>query len=92
MFLPGSRYLASGPPYLVTGPGGKPVLATPLPLPQPWPVQGYHQQAGGDRLDILAYRYLNDATAFWRICDTNNAMVAGTLTARSLIAIPDAGG
>jgi len=92
MFLPGSRYLAAGPPYLVTGPGGTPVLATPLPLPQPLPVRGYHQHTSGDRLDLLAFRYLNDATAFWQICDTNNAMVAATLAARALIAIPDAGG
>ena len=92
MFSPGSRYLAAGSPYLVTGPGGTSVLATPLPLPQPLPVRGYHQQTSGDRLDILAFRYLNDATAFWRICDTNNAMVAGTLAVRTLIAIPDTGG
>ena len=92
MFSPGSRYLAAGRSYLVTGPNGTPVLATPLPLPQQRPVLGYHPKGAGDRLDILAFRYLNDATAFWLICDTNNAMVAGTLAARALIAIPDAGG
>ena len=45
----------------------------------------------GDRLDLLAFQYLDDATAFWRICDANNAMVAGTLAARPLIAIPATG-
>ena len=54
-------------------------------------VLGYHQPAGADRLDLLAFRYLGDATAFWRICDANNAMVPATLMARALIAIPDAG-
>jgi hypothetical protein len=44
-----------------------------------------------DRLDLLAYQYLDDATAFWLICDANNAMVAGTLAARPLIAIPATG-
>ena len=88
MFAAGSRYLSAGSPYLVTLPDGRQVLATPLPLPHPGPVLGYHPPSNADRLDLLAFRYLNDATAFWRICDTNNAMVAGTLTARSLIAIP----
>jgi hypothetical protein len=91
MFSPGSRYLAAGPGYLVSRPDGSSVLATPLPLPQPAPVLGYHPRSGADRLDLLAFRYLDDATAFWRICDANNAMVAGTLAARTLIAIPDSG-
>lgn len=88
MFSAGSRYQSAGPPYLVSLPDGSQVLATPLPLPQPLAVLGYHPRGSTDRLDLLAFRYLNDATAFWRICDANNAMVAGTLAARSLIAIP----
>lgn len=88
MFSAGSRYLSAGPPYLVSAPDGSKVLATPLPLPAPAPVLGWHPRSSTDRLDLLAYRYLNDATAFWRICDTNNAMVAGALAARLLIAIP----
>ena len=88
MFAAGSRYLTAGPPYLVSLPDGRQVLATPLPPPHRDPVLGYHPPSSTDRLDLLAFRYLNDATAFWQICDTNNAMVAGTLTARSLIAIP----
>jgi hypothetical protein len=91
MFSPGSRYQAAGAPYRVPLPGGATVLATPLPLPLPPAVLGYHQSAGPGRLDLLAFRYLNDATAFWRICDANNATVPGTLAGRALIAIPDAG-
>ncbi len=52
---------------------------------------GYQQSTGTDRLDLLAFRYLTDATAFWRICDANNAMVPAALAARALIAIPDPG-
>lgn len=26
---------------------------------------------GGDRLDLLAYRFYRDPTAFWRICDAS---------------------
>lgn len=90
MFTAGSRYLAAGEPYLVSLPDGSQVLATPIPLPRPAPVLGYHQSGGGERLDLLAFRYLHDPTAFWRICDANNAMVAGTLAERPLIAIPAA--
>ena len=91
MFSAGSRYSSAGQPYQVTLPDGRQVLATPLPLPQHAPVLGYHPRASTDRLDLLAFQYLNDATAFWRICDANNAMVAGALAARSLVAIPAAG-
>ena len=38
-----------------------------------------------------AYRYLADATAFWRLGDTNNAMLPEALGARDLVGIPAAG-
>jgi hypothetical protein len=91
MYSSGSRYQAAGSPYPVTR-NGATVLATPLPPPQPAPAAGYYQSAGASRLDLLAFRFLNDATAFWRICDANNAMVPAALAARSLIAIPGTGG
>lgn len=91
MFSAASRYAAAGPPYQVTLPDGSQVLATPIPVRQPPPVLGYHPSTSSDRLDLLAFKYLDDATAFWRICDANDAMVAGTLAARSLIAIPASG-
>ncbi|HET9080127.1 MAG TPA: hypothetical protein VFO01_06385 [Trebonia sp.] len=91
MFSAGSRYASAGQPYLVTLPDGSRVLATPIPLRQPPPVLGYHPGSSTGRLDLLAFTYLDDATAFWRICDANNAMVAGTLAARPLIAIPATG-
>ena len=88
MFSAASRYSAAGAPYPVTLPDGRQVLVTPLPLPRPVSARGYHPRGGTERLDLLAFRYLGDATAFWRICDANNAMVAGTLAVRPLIAIP----
>lgn len=91
MFSAGSRYAAAGPPYQVTLPDGTQVLATPIPARQPPPLLGYHPSTSSDRLDLLAFKYLDDATAFWRICDANDAMVAGTLAARPLIAIPASG-
>jgi hypothetical protein len=36
----------------------------------------------GDRLDILAARYLGDPTLFWQICDENDALQPEALTER----------
>ena len=91
MFAAGSRYLSAGPAYLVALPDGRHVLAVPLPLPEQPSVQGYHPRTSTDRLDLLAFRFLTDATAFWRICDANNSMVAGAQAERPLIAIPVTG-
>ena len=87
MFDPNSRY-AGFATYMVTMPDGKPVTATRLPLPNPLALAGYHLRVVGDRLDLLAARYLNDPTFFWRICDSNNAPVPDALGARDLIGIP----
>ena len=91
MFAPNSRYVASAT-YAVTLPGGRTVTAVALPLPAPAPLAGYHPRAGGERLDLIAARYLNAPTGFWRLCDANNAMVPAALAARTLIGIPRSGG
>nr|HEX4314510.1 hypothetical protein [Kofleriaceae bacterium] len=49
---------------------------------------GYHVLRQGQRLDHLAYKYLDDGTAFWRICEQNDAMFAEQLTEQAEIAIP----
>lgn len=90
MFTPDSRY-ADSSTYSVTLPNGAIVTAVSLPLPNPAPLIGYHQRSGGDRLDLVATQYLNAPTGFWRLCDANNAMVAGALGARALIGIPKGG-
>jgi hypothetical protein len=40
---------------------------------------------------LLAARYLNQPTQFWRLCDLNGAPVAAALEARPLISIPRSG-
>jgi hypothetical protein len=40
-----------------------------------------HDVVVGDRLDVLAARYLGDPVLFWRICDANAAMRPEDLTA-----------
>ena len=44
-----------------------------------------------DRLDLMAARYLTDATLFWQLCDANNSPSAASLVARPLIGIPQGG-
>lgn len=90
MFAANSRY-ARCPTYTVTLPSGQTVTAVAPPAPAAAPLAGYHATVGGERLDIIATRYLNAPTAFWRLCDANNAIVAGALQARALIGIPQDG-
>lgn len=88
MFSPNSRY-ASLPTYTVTKPDGTEMRAVKLPLPKQRSLLGYHRRLEGQRLDLIANRYLKDATGFWQLCDANNAMVPDALASRDLIGIPD---
>jgi hypothetical protein len=87
VFSSDSRYV-SQPTYAVALPDGTQVTAVIPPLPNPVPLAGYAGPSGGDRLDLVAVQYLDAPTGFWRLCDANNAMVAGALAARPLIGIP----
>jgi hypothetical protein len=88
MFTSDSRY-AKQPSYTIALPSGTRVSAVVPPLPNPVPIAGYHRHARQERLDLVAVQYLNAPTGFWRLCDANNAMIAGTLAARALIGIPE---
>jgi hypothetical protein len=90
MFTPDSRYL-NQPRYTVALPDGTQVTAVIPALPVPVPIIGYHQRAGEQRLDLVAVQYLNAPTGFWRLCDSNNSMVAAALAARMAIGIPEGG-
>ena len=87
MFFTGSRYQKTGK-YTITKQDGVEIAVTKLPLPSAAKPYGYHRHTRGERLDHIAYRYLSDAKAFWRLCDANNSMVPDTLTAQDLIGIP----
>ena len=90
MFTPASRY-AKATTYQAVLPSGAVVTALVIPGPRsPAPI-GYHPRALGDRLDLLAVKYLNDPTGFWRLCDANNSLVADALESRALIGIPAVG-
>lgn len=87
MFFPGSRYI-NQTPYQVTMPDGSVVTATRLPFPLANPVRGYFPRASGQRLDLIASHFLADATAFWQLCDANDAVVPDSLATHNLIGIP----
>lgn len=87
MFTPGSRY-EHAVPYTVTMPDGTTVSVTRLPLPLRNPILGFHRRLEDQRLDLIAARYLADATTFWRLCDANNAVVPDALAAHGLVGIP----
>jgi hypothetical protein len=87
---PTSRY-AGATIYQATTATGATVPALTIPAPRAQAPIGYHPSAVGDRLDLLSVRYLDDPTGFWRLCDTNNALVAGALEQRALIGIPAIG-
>lgn len=87
MFFEGSRYEKLGT-YTVTTADGRKVTAIRLPLAAPGRLAGYHARKEGQRLDHIAARYLKDATAFWRLCDANGAVVPDALAAHDLVGVP----
>jgi hypothetical protein len=90
VFSPDSRYV-NQPTYQVTLPNGTTVSAVVPPAPSQTPIVGYATATGDQRLDLVAVKYLNAPTGFWRLCDANNSMVPGALAARKLIGIPVGG-
>ena len=89
MFSSNSRYAKTGT-FTVTLPDGRTVTATRLPVPSRPQILGYHRRLDGQRLDLIAARYLSDATAFWRLCDANNSMSPDALASEEKVGIPEA--
>jgi len=87
MFTSNSRYY-SLPTYTVTLADGTQAVAVTSYLPNPLKVAGYHRSVVGDRLDLLAARFLNDPTLFWQICDSNNTPAPDALANADLVGIP----
>jgi hypothetical protein len=87
MFDPNSRY-AKVPTYTVQDRRGRDVtVVAPAPVPEQT-LAGYHLRKDGQRLDLLAGRYLDDASAFWRIAELADAMDAEALSLADEIPIP----
>jgi nucleoid-associated protein YgaU len=69
-----------------TAPGGQSIsyLARRI-VPQPgasnYATVAQHTAVQGDRLDLIAAKYLGDPLLFWLICDANGAIRPGDLVA-----------
>jgi hypothetical protein len=51
-----------------------------VPSPDRFALLQLHTVTQAERLDNIAAQFLGDPTAFWRICDANNAMRPDELT------------
>lgn len=91
MFSPNSRY-ARQTTYTATTADGRQIVAVTLPLPRQPALAGFHQARAGERLDLIAARYLGDPTRFWLLCDANNTPLPDALASRSLVGIPRGAG
>ena len=87
MFETNSRY-AGLATYTVTDRRGRTVAVVPAAPAPAQQLLGYHVRKDGQRLDLLAGRYLGDATAFWRICELAGVMLPEALSLADEIAIP----
>src|SRR5258708_26178404 len=90
IFLQGIPYRHHGS-YEGTLPDGSGVQVTRTPVRPSKSPLGWHRRIDGDRLDLIAYQFLKDATRSWELCDTNNTVAPDALATRDLIGIPEAG-
>jgi hypothetical protein len=77
-----SRYNGIATATLV-GPDGQTIIYLTrrfLPPTDRFAVLQVHTVTQAERLDNIAAQYLGDPTAFWRLCDANNAMRPEELT------------
>jgi hypothetical protein len=87
MFDDKSRY-KKAETYTVTDSRGRSVTVVGVPKAPSLSLLGYHRLIQGQRLDHLAYQYLGEATASWKIAEANEAMLQEAISEKSEIAIP----
>jgi hypothetical protein len=87
MFDPKSRYLKAET-YEVTDKRGRTVKVVAPPPPPAQLLLGLHLLKQGERMDLLAAKYLNDPAGYWRIAEQNNVMLPEALTEAREIEIP----
>ena len=88
MFSDKSRY-KSATTYQVTDLRGRTVNVVATPDKPTAGLLGYHRLIQGQRMDHLAYKYLKDANASWKIAEMNEVMLAETLSEQAQISIPN---
>lgn len=87
MFDEKSRY-AKAETYVVTDKRGREVTVVAPPPPPEQVLLGLHLLKQGERLDLLATKYLNNPTGYWRIAEQNDVMLPEALTEAREIEIP----
>jgi hypothetical protein len=87
MFVRKSRYVKAEI-YAVIDARGRTVTVVAAPPPPDQAQLGIHLLKQGERLDLLAARYLNDPAGFWRIAEQNDVMLPEALTEAREIEIP----
>jgi len=90
VFDANSRYLKV-PTYTVTDHRGRSVVVVQTPPDPGEALLGIHVLRQGERLDHLAYKYLNDPAGYWRIVARNGAILPEQLTEQREIEIPGKG-
>ncbi len=87
MFDPASRYY-SQPTATATDRRGRQVAVVPAPDAPQQQLLGLHHRVQGQRLDHLAFHYLNDQAGYWRICEMADVLLPDTLAEARDIPIP----
>lgn len=90
MFDAKSRYIKAEK-LVVTDARGRMVNAIVPPPPPEKSLLGIHALRQGERIDLLAAKYTDDAAGYWRIAEQNNVMLPETLTEQREIEIPTKG-
>ncbi len=90
MFASNSRYYKAGT-YVTKGPRGEDVTVTRIPAPRREPLAGSQRRQDGQRLDLIAFHFLKDASQFWRLCDVSDAPVPDVLGNGEYVGIPRTG-
>jgi hypothetical protein len=82
LFPPTSRYFGLAT-NTITAPDGTTIVYVTrriVPPASQFALLLLHTVTQGERLDNIANLYLGDPTAFWKLCDANNAMRPEELT------------
>lgn len=87
MFDAKSRY-AKAETYVVTDARGRQVTVVAPPPPLDQLQLGIHLQQQGERLDLLAAKYVQDPAGYWRIAEQNEVLLPEALTEQREIEIP----
>ena len=87
MFDPNSRYVGVAS-YTAIDRRGRMVTVIPAPDKPEQALLGLHRRIDGQRLDHIAYHYLGDPAAYWRICELSDVMLPDALAEARDIPIP----